>query len=393
VSAEEGGREPVLDGIRGIAIALVLVHHFVFYAGLARTATLDHYLGVLGDAAWIGVDVFFVLSGFLITGILHDTKEGPRFFRTFYLRRTLRIFPLYYGVLAATFLVAPAVLGRPLFGEASGNALWYWSYLSNVDVALHGWQQPLELGHFWSLAVEEQFYLLWPLAVFTFGRRSLLRIVAGCTVVALLLRVAAPPLLSPLSAYVLMPMRMDALGAGAFLALLVRGPAGWRVLGPWPKRVLAASLFMLGVLFLWRRGLSELDVVVRTAGYPVIAAATAALIAVAVAAERRTPLRRMLSSSLLVTLGKYSYGLYVFHHVVVLTLRERGFQAGLFPTLGGSELPGLVVFSAVAMTLSYASAWASWHLWETRFLRLKRFFEYGGPAGVTLPRAVPTGRP
>jgi peptidoglycan/LPS O-acetylase OafA/YrhL len=392
MAESEGRREPVLDGIRGIAILLVLFHHLVLYAGMSGEALFDRRVLRLAQATWLGVDVFFVLSGFLITGILYDTKSSPRFFRNFFGRRTLRIFPLYYGVLTVVFLAAPLLLGRPLFGVAEGGQIWYWTYLSNVDAALHDWREPLELGHFWSLAVEEQFYLVWPWVVFALGRSALLRVTVVCFISALLLRVAVPFVLDPLAAYTLMPMRMDALAAGAFLALMVRGPRGWAVVGRWPPWLCLAALGLLSAIFYWRRGLPELDPVVRTAGYSLVALATASLIAVAMTSSGDSWLPKALRSRLLVTMGMYSYGLYVFHQIILLTLRDRGFGTALFPTVWGSEIVGLLAFTVVGMAASALIAYASWHLYELPFLRLKRFFRYRepvDPAGAKADAAKP----
>jgi peptidoglycan/LPS O-acetylase OafA/YrhL len=383
MTASRDGREPVLDGVRGVAILLVLFHHFVLYSDFEGGRRLDAYMEVLGDAGWIGVDLFFVLSGFLITGILLDTKSSPRFFRTFYARRTLRIFPLYFGVLLGVFIVSPLLFGRPLFGEVEGSQVWYWTYTSNVDVALHGWRSPLALGHFWSLAVEEQFYLLWPLVVYTMGRRRLVAVTVVCFVTALLLRVGVFAYEGRnLAAYVLMPMRMDALAAGAFLALLVRGPRGWGALGRWPARVFFVSLVSLGGIAYWRRGLQYLDPVTGTIGFTVIATGSASLIALLVATRADSWARAVVAHPVLTTFGTYSYGLYVFHHIVVIGLRDSGFQARIVPTVMGSQLPGLVAFSAVGMALSWLLAYVSWHAWERPFLRLKRFFAYPRPPSI-----------
>ena len=116
-------RVPVLDGLRGVAILLVMVYHFVIYGGWQPSGEVEHWLFRLATAGWLGVDLFFVLSGFLITGILVDAKGGGGYFRSFYVRRVLRIFPLYYGFLAAYFVLAPLV-------SSAGSALregqvWY----------------------------------------------------------------------------------------------------------------------------------------------------------------------------------------------------------------------------------------------------------------------------
>ena len=130
---------PALDGIRGIAILLVMLHHFTIYGGMQPTATADKLFYLVASAGWCGVDLFFVLSGFLITGILFDTKESSHFFRNFYMRRCLRIFPLYYGSLAVVFIVLPWFM--PLgwrFHQLLTEQGWYWVYLSNVLIAAKG---------------------------------------------------------------------------------------------------------------------------------------------------------------------------------------------------------------------------------------------------------------
>src|SRR6185503_19750329 len=155
---------PSLDGIRGLAIAIVLVHNGTFILHGSH-ATLPKVAAAVAAAGWLGVQLFFVLSGFLITGILLDSRTRPQFFRTFYTRRTLRIFPLYYAFLASALFIVPLLANVPDWhATALRNQVFYWTYTSN-------WANPLGyaipgLSHFWSLAVEEQFYLFWPVVVF-----------------------------------------------------------------------------------------------------------------------------------------------------------------------------------------------------------------------------------
>ena len=132
---------------------------------------------------WIGVDLFFVLSGFLITGILYDAKGGPHYFRNFYMRRSLRIFPLYYAFLILIFAVMPLL--RASGADHVGKQVWMWTYLSNVLFARVGWEgMPAHTTHLWSLAIEEQFYLLWPLLVWLASRRRLIQLCVGSIAVA-----------------------------------------------------------------------------------------------------------------------------------------------------------------------------------------------------------------
>src|SRR5258706_538487 len=190
---EDGGHIPALDGLRGVAILLVLVLHFAPYApGLqAPTVLLDRlYLRVSG-IGWTGVDLFFVLSGYLITGILYDTRGSKHYFRQFYARRFLRIFPLYYVALALFLIILPWPHSfDSVIRELRGDAVWYWTYLYNMRVAATGFLPSSALGHFWSLAVEEQFYLIWPIVVLWLGRKHLIVTCAVAVVAALACRLS-----------------------------------------------------------------------------------------------------------------------------------------------------------------------------------------------------------
>jgi peptidoglycan/LPS O-acetylase OafA/YrhL len=390
-------REPALDGIRGLAILLVLGHHIVIYGGMARDNLLDRVIFTLGASTWLGVDLFFVLSGFLITGILYDARSSSRYFSSFYGRRVLRIFPLYYGFLVLAFVVVPLGLSSESAASLTNGQAWYWLYLSNVQVARSGWQEPLHLGHFWSLAVEEQFYLLWPFVVRSFDRRRLMHVTVICFGSAFVLRMLAPYIgLSAVGAHVLMPTRIDSLAAGAFLALAIRAPEGLQTVSRRSLQVLVGCLMGAAGLFLWRRGFGEADRVIGTVGVSVFAIGFAALLAVALTAERRGFLRRWLGSRSLITLGHYSYGIYVFHQPIALVLHDIGLQASSAPRFGGSQLPGLVTFALAVGGASIACAAFSWHVWEQPFLRLKRHLPYQppvlpapaqGPTDTTAPRA------
>src|SRR5690625_4685275 len=154
-----------LDGVRGVAILLVILFHC--------------FPSPLTGLGWIGVDLFFVLSGFLITGILIDSKGNKRYYSNFIGRRILRIFPLYYLVLFIMLFLLP-LIGR---GFSSGSNYsfylrhqgWFWSYLQNWLFSFHGFPKNLILSHFWSLGVEEQFYLVWPFLVLLLPKKLLLK--------------------------------------------------------------------------------------------------------------------------------------------------------------------------------------------------------------------------
>src|SRR5688572_16429331 len=365
-------REPVLDGVRGVAISAVLWHHFVIYSGFAPSVLFDHLLWESGSLGWAGVDLFFVLSGFLITGILYDSRSSGRYYVNFFGRRALRILPLYYVVLAITFLIVPAFLDRESADRLTRDQAWFWSYLVNFKMATEVGAEPIHLGHFWSLAIEEQFYLIWPCVVRMLSRQRLLLLCILCFFAAILLRVIITLWISPLAADVLMPTRMDALAAGAALALVARGAGGLQSLGRWPGVTLAFSLGV-GVLLLAVHGVRNIDPLIRILEHSLLAATFAALIAMALLSARGSVLRLVLGSVPLVMLGKYSYALYVFHHPIVLVMQDFGVQVHLVPSVFGSQWPGLAVFSALAAALSFVCALLSWRFIEAPTLRLKRY--------------------
>lgn len=351
-------RIPELDGVRGLAILLVLAVHF----GL--TANPPEPLYSLLRLGWSGVDLFFVLSGFLITGILLDTRESPHYFRSFYMRRALRIFPLYYAFIAAFFFaVLPLAhaLQRPVPpGPAQG---WYWLYLSN-------WQSALGpdyafLSHLWSLSIEEQFYLVWAPVVLWLGRRHL---PALCTV----LIVGAPVLrylwrdhpYSPEFLYRLTPFRVDTLAWGALLAVIVRREASLSRLLRLAKPLAAVSAVALAAIFL-RFGTKNSQPVVAVAGYTLFGIL---YFFVVLAGFRGWP---PLRASWLRTFGKYSYGVYVLHFPLVgyfyLAMEPVARWIGPIP----AAISAFAVGSAIALGL----ARVSWILIERRFLAWKERFQ------------------
>src|SRR5213594_314733 len=235
-AVDRGGHIPALDAVRGVAILLVLIFHFSSYGhGLAPSPLfIDRLYYLMSRAGWIGVDLFFVLSGFLITGILYDAKESDHYFRNFYVRRVLRIFPLYYGALIIFLVVLPWLApGNAELQLMKRDAIWYWTYLSNVRTAYNGWPGFGAIGHFWSLAVEEQFYLIWPVIVLALSRRHLQACCLACIIGALVVRVGLNAKGNETAAFVLTPARIDALAVGAYLAISARGAAGLNRMSRW----------------------------------------------------------------------------------------------------------------------------------------------------------------
>jgi peptidoglycan/LPS O-acetylase OafA/YrhL len=389
-SLAPGGHDPALDGVRGLAILLVLVLHFTLYGGMQPATGLERAFYRVAISGWVGVDLFFVLSGFLITGILYDAKGGPGYFRSFYARRSLRIFPLYYLTLFVFFIVLPRLApADPSLDALAHEAGWYWAYLVNLRVALLRWSPVGLLEHFWSLSVEEQFYLVWPWLVYALRRRPLMVFCCLSFGAALLVRLGLVQAGRPEAAYVLTPARFDTLAAGAFVALAARGPRDMARLQRWAPWAAAAAALGLVILIGWRGGLEAEVRAVQLVGYPLLALLSAAFLGLTLTRPPTSLLRRALASRSLRFFGQYSYALYVIHHPLVLYLRAWGLGVSAWPRLFGSQLPAQLGFIVLGTLLTVLAALLTWHVVEAPFLRLKRLFPYRSPRPAALAAPAP----
>jgi peptidoglycan/LPS O-acetylase OafA/YrhL len=365
------GRVPTLDGLRGVAIALVFLHHTSVVVGPWNTARteFDRVCAMLGFAGWCGVDLFFVLSGYLITGVLLDARGRPHYFRNFYARRALRIFPLYYGVLTLVALAAASGLVR-----GPDSFLWYWAYLENWLYVANG-AFSSTLAHFWSLAVEEQFYLFWPALLYWTPRRWLLGAVAVAIPLALVARTALSLAIRDDSArtvatYVATPCRIDALALGGALAVALRSER-WRDV----VRRAAAPVFLgsgaaIAAVFLLRGGLAIRDPWVHTVGFSLLAFFFGALLVLAVSSPRDSRTARALSLRPLRWIGVVSYGIYVVHWIVLQRFGDAFRLPPEVPFLF-RHLATAAVFAVPVLLL----AAASWYAFERPILRWKSRFE------------------
>ena len=366
---------PALDGLRGIAILLVMLHHFTFYRPISG---IDARIGDVVFFGWIGVDLFFVLSGFLITGILLDTRDSKRYFTSFYARRTLRSFPLYYLVLFLAFVVLPQfpAVHLVLAQQAEVPRQWpYWLYLTNVAVADHGFRHGW-VDVAWSLAIEEHFYLVWPLVIWLCPPRVVAVICAVILVVEPLARIYGRASDYPaLWLYVLTWYRLDGLAIGALLALAQR-----RGLLPsldrWAPIVVIAGVagiiactILGGHTWWWNRRMQQY-------GYSLIAITAGAMLVSAVNRPADSLWPRMLSAGWLRAFGKYSYCLYLIPLPVMRAVREYVFNPETYFTLGIASWNAQVLFYGAATAPAFALAWLSWRLFEAPILRLKARFPY-----------------
>lgn len=368
-----GKHIPALDGIRGLAIVLVLVVHLFVHNPRPDVGLPMRIIAVLFSSGWVGVDLFFVLSGFLITGILYDTQRSHHFFRNFYARRALRIFPLYYAFLGVLMLVsiAQGYHWYP-FGTFMFLSYLHTLHVGGVAYTTAPW---VNINHLWSLAIEEQFYMVWPVTVFLLRtKRRIVTIALLLTAVSFGLRCfffAHGTLRTyPFLTYSFTPARLDGLLLGAVLAMLVRSRYRGTVLRWAPAVFAGGAAVVLGLLFGLRVPDPMRDATMGTIGYPLLSVMFAGLIASTL--RLGGIFSRVFSNGVLRSFGRYSYGLYVYHFLIAQLTEAR--LHGMVEQATGSKLAGVLVPGALVVLVSFAVAALSFHFFEQPILRLKRFF-------------------
>ncbi|MEO5755168.1 MAG: acyltransferase [Chthoniobacterales bacterium] len=353
-----------LDGVRGIAIILVLLWHYV------RCELVDgpqtHFLMTALSLTWSGVDLFFVLSGFLIAGILIDHRNSANYFKVFYLRRVCRIFPLYFLLLGLFVGLSSTPISKiPWFAWLFQSPLPIWSYATftqNIFMGLRGNFGANGLGVTWSLAVEEQFYLIVPILIYCFPRRRLFCIFVIAVLSAPVLRCAFPGFHTEVNT----PWRSDSLLSGAALAVLVR----WH---PFISAVRRNRGFLVALVFMLLGGTLVMTVRPQHFGaflhFWLAGLYTAFILMAFVGTE--TNALRWLSSPILVWFGQLSYGIYMFHQpiaAVVHGLIRHG------PPKMRAPFDVWVTLLALCVTLVLAAL--SFRFFEGPILRLGHRFRY-----------------
>lgn len=368
---------PALDGLRAIAVFMVFTNHYL---------PLPRFLN------WgrVGVDIFFVLSGFLITGILYDSADRKNRYSVFYRRRALRIFPLYYLVLLLPVLVEPLVRWKlhpalwlwPVYAGNYSRLLWPADVHGSDTVfeVLHSTQLRFQslswsMVHLWSLCVEEQFYLVWPLVVYSLSdRRRLRNLCIAAVVIVLLLRwlctlMLTPPWINVGLLYFATPLRADSLLFGGAIALALRGPEA-RYVGTLvrPVGVLLFGGFLAWEAVSYRRFGHLIDPVWSSLHNPIYAtfASLLAAVLIAMSIDPTRTLYRWLNTNMLRAIGQRSYGFYVYHLVLIAVY---GALARAI-SFGHKGVAGALL-APVAFVGTLIVSWISFRYFEAPLLRLK----------------------
>ena len=374
-----GGRVIELDGIRGIAVGMVVIwHYFIVQMQMhAPVRSAGAYVLAAGRLSWSGVDLFFVLSGFLIGGILLDARTASNFFLVFYTRRFFRIVPIYALLLAMSFLISTLVkLGiAPRLGILVGGALpWlpYILFLQNVWVAHASIWGSVLLGVTWSLAIEEQFYLTLPLIIRFATSRGLIMLLGAGVLLAPVLRLTVHMLWPNhwLASYTLMPCRADALLMGVLAAMFMRDLRCREWLDGHRTSLRCLLLVLvLGVAVLTKYAAYFMSpgprgTLVDTVGYTWLAAFYVSVL-LYVLTFRGSTLSHCLRWGWLRWLGSIAYGVYLFHYTILYMVYEL-IRSRVLTIHSFSDI--CVSILAIAVTL--VVCWTSWILFEKPLVKM-----------------------
>jgi peptidoglycan/LPS O-acetylase OafA/YrhL len=349
-----------LDSVRGLAVLWVLLHN--------TNQSPTRYLHWISDKGWMGVDLFFVLSGFLITGILLDAKKSEGYFKNFYARRCLRIWPLYNALLLFMFVVVPVL--RPSEGHAvfEPRSSPWWAFpifLQNFLVPIPTAATGL-LGVTWSLAVEGQFYLVWPLVVRFCTAPQLRKIAIAVICASPVLRFYLS--LHHVNIYSNTFCRLDGLMAGGLLALVIRSVSFF------PTKFLTRAWIILLVSAPIALAIDTAFHAQRSV-FTFTALASVSFVYLALFSTQKW-LQSVLTTRFLVYTGTISYGIYLLEKIPLDAARS--FHLDKYGILA---LP-------VTAAVTFLMATISWNVLEKPFLKLKRLFESRSPRGTPVRDGV-----
>lgn len=357
-SNSNGEHYTLFDGFRGLAILLVMALHFVGFT-----------------PGWAGVDLFFVLSGFLITWKLVQGVNEPDYYLNFYWRRVVRIFPLYFALLVFIFLIFPLLIPSLVtisYRDLMDIQIWYWTFSQNIYSARNGWPDNISLIHLWSLAVEVQFYLAWPFVIRLFYKKGsqLTWVMVGLILFAIVFRLGAGKLITmtPLYRYLLLPGRIDAFAAGALLYLLIQSNANrlkqillWVAIAGTALNVLFYVVLQIPMHFTepFTSGL----------GFTLIDITLAAVMGYGLLSAKSNLIQQVFTKKIFTSVGRYSYAMYIIH-MPLWTMLNRLLQNKYGLQLKNETLLLWAVSLGLAVAV-YFIAYISYHKFERYFMRLK----------------------
>ena len=368
-----------LDGLRAVAILWVMLGHVSAASKWEAVTGYQKAFTLVASAGWVGVQLFFVISGFLITKILLKDKGKPKQLSHFYMRRSLRIFPIYYLTLATLFIIIPA-LGYTLewLSQETEHQAWYWTYMNN-------WIRPYiynkGLPHLWSLAIEEQYYLIWPFFVIFLQRKWLIGVCAFMVISAPIFRYLLFYFyqtdlenVGPRAAYNFTFARWDAIALGSLLAILAQSDQALS----WLKQHQLKLFIGSSLLILLQVAFTRTFNAVGEGGFELLNQTYTCvlffIVVFFVATNDQLRLINWLEFSPVKLIGKYSYAMYIFHLPIMVAWFS--YFAPDYTAMSSIQIFAKVLINFVIIfSISFILSMLSWHLFEYPILKLKRFFQ------------------
>lgn len=350
---------PGFDGWRGVGAILVVTAHC--------------FPSMITRPFWVAMDLFFVMSGFLITGILLNTRSNSQYYRNYLTRRVLRVFPLYYFVLVLSFLIIPWAVPHlmgPDYNYYLKHQSWFWLYAQNWLFSLTGFPHNHTMVHFWSLAVEEQFYLFWPLLVKIFPPEKLLKVCIGIALFSIYFRMDLGFKLGFIEPYRYMATlsRMDSISIGAIIAILIRYNKNWleRFV---PFFTFFSPLFaIIGVIYYRSANFLAVPAIYTFVDF------FAGCVLLYSLSTRKPWIIRFGEASVFRFLGKYSYGIYIYHYIIFNILYYN--VQPLFMQYFNRHWITEALIGILTFTFAVVISLISFKYLESPFLKLKKYFSY-----------------
>jgi len=342
-----------LDGVRAIAVIMVLFYHF--FKDVDVNYDILVLLKKLSLFGKTGVSLFFVLSGFLITRILLNTKQNDSYFKSFYIKRVLRIFPLYYFFLVIYYFVVPLFLHQS-FADFS-QQIWYWTFMQNFALTFD-WNSVGPI-HYWSLSVEEHFYLFWPLIIYYCSLKNVKWAIVSLCIISFLVRFIL--IENQIEESLFTFARFDELAVGSFLAIL---ELQQKLVKQNLRKFLAVFIVFLIPLIYISLNNGNYSLLESCARYLVLAMVYGSFIAITIVIEPDNFLKKILDNNALKSIGKISFGLYVYHPICFNIV------------INDLKITNLAFTFVLSFGLAYLVSILSYHLLEKKFLKLKTQFSH-----------------